>query len=217
MAAYGRLRFSPRIRDPLDRLDHQVGMLCKLLWEKLQRLDRWGEKQWKEYRDFWRRNIWHGGSKQLTKRRTGNRLKDFLGGWYYDFCRFLDWLDTLTYFRGRIYQAKECRVRSKSEKKIANYFTDHGVRFQYEKALRFGGIFSKPFRPDFYLKDYGVYVEYWGLADSDSDYDKRHRVKLAVYHKHNVPVISVYPRHLGNLEKVFPQLFKEKTGKDFPA
>ncbi|MFA4871523.1 MAG: hypothetical protein WC610_00465 [Patescibacteria group bacterium] len=204
-------------KDRLDRLDRAVGKSFKLIWGKLQRLDRWGERQWREYRNFWIRNIWHGGSKQLTKPRTGNRFWDFLQGRFYDLCRFLDWLDTISYFRGRIYQAKACRVRSKAEKKIANYFTDHGVKFQYEKRLYLGPRSSRPFRPDFYLSDYGVYVEYWGLADSDPDYDRRHRVKLAAYHKHKIPVISIYPRQLGNLERIFPQLFREITGRDFPA
>ncbi len=159
------------------------------------------------------RVVWDGASDQRRMKKGGNRFLDLLYRLNYNFLRFLDWLDTQVFFRGRPYQAKACRVRSKAEKKLANFLTDHGIEFQYERPLQLGKV---TLHPDFYLPAYGVYVEYWGLADTDPDYNRNRRAKLALYQKHQIFVISVFPRHLKKLERNFPQLFEEITGKKFP-
>ena len=54
-------------------------------------------------------------------------------------------------------------VRSRSVKVIADWFYMNGIRYVYEYPAfdRKGAVIS---RPDFYLPDYALYVEYWGLA-----------------------------------------------------
>lgn len=52
------------------------------------------------------------------------------------------------------------RVRSKAEKIIADYLTKNGVRFVYEPVLHIG---NQIVRPDFYLIDYDVPFEHFGL------------------------------------------------------
>ena len=56
------------------------------------------------------------------------------------------------------------RVRSKAEKIIADYLTKNGVRFVYEPVLHIG---NQIVRPDFYLIDYDVPFEHFGL-DSEA-------------------------------------------------
>ena len=53
-------------------------------------------------------------------------------------------------------------VRSGAEKTIADYFTDNYIVYEYEPVLMGGTNHEKVMRPDFYLPEYNVYVEYWG-------------------------------------------------------
>ena len=54
-------------------------------------------------------------------------------------------------------------VKSYGEKMVADYFFKNNIRYQYEQPARSrnGRRIS---RPDFYLPDFEVYVEYWGMA-----------------------------------------------------
>ena len=53
-------------------------------------------------------------------------------------------------------------VKSRSERRIADYFDRFNVKYVYEPTL--DGIYA---RPDFYLPDYDVYVEFWGLTTAE--------------------------------------------------
>src|SRR6266699_2173718 len=61
------------------------------------------------------------------------------------------------------------QVRSKGERVITDYFTRHGTPYYYEAMATTNDWFlfkAKISRPDFYLLQYNLYVEYWGLVDS---------------------------------------------------
>ena len=98
-------------------------------------------------------------------------------------------------------RGKKCRtlkgewVKSKAEKKIADFLYTHSINYKYEPT-RIG------LRPDFYLPAHGVYIEYWGLADSSDQYRKRMYVKMARYKKHGVNIVSLYPSDMNNLDIV---------------
>jgi len=113
-----------------------------------------------------------------------------LSRWLYGVCAWLDWLDTKFIFSNLPYQAKACRVRSKSEKLIANWLTDHGIRFKYEKPLKLG---QRTLHPDFYLPKFDCYIEYWGLVRSNK-YNLRKKKKLEIYSELNAKVLSLYPK-----------------------
>lgn len=55
-------------------------------------------------------------------------------------------------------------------------------------------------RPDFFLPDYGVYVEYWGLAGTRKKYDEMMKWKTAQYRLNGVRVVSLYPDELTYLD-----------------
>lgn len=58
------------------------------------------------------------------------------------------------------------RFKSKEEARIANFFTIHGIRFEYEKQYQFqefDGIHNA-YKPDFYLPDYDIYLEHFGIT-----------------------------------------------------
>jgi hypothetical protein len=92
-------------------------------------------------------------------------------------------------------------VRSRSEKAIADWFSRNGFRYVYEYPAfdKKGSVIS---RPDFYLPDYDVYVEYWGLVGTGKEYDKTMRWKAAQYRMNGVRVVSLYPDELANLDRM---------------
>lgn len=58
----------------------------------------------------------------------------------------------------------EC-VKSLEEVTIANFFFLHGIRYEYEKQYPYksGDSLRKIYRPDFYLPDYDLYIEHFGI------------------------------------------------------
>ena len=112
-------------------------------------------------------------------------------------------------------------VRSISEQKIADYFSENKIRYVYEKEVRArSGRFSnyRIGRPDFYLPDYDVYVEYWGLVDAEDNYTRKQYVrsmkrKMARYYENNIKFISIYPRNMDNLDWIFKKKFENVTGR----
>ncbi len=110
-------------------------------------------------------------------------------------------------------------VKSVAERKIADYFSRNNIKYVYEKEARSRGLIfsSKISNPDFYLPDYDVYVEYWGLVDADDDYTRRQYVrnmkrKMAIYYANKIKFISIYPRNMDNLDWIFRTKFKKVTG-----
>ena len=58
------------------------------------------------------------------------------------------------------------RVKSIEEIKIANFLFMHGVNYEYEKLYPFesNDPSRKAYRPDFYLIDYDIYLEHFGVS-----------------------------------------------------
>ncbi len=114
-------------------------------------------------------------------------------------------------------------VRSKAEQTIADYLTRQDIAYQYEKTAKTNAILLKEkiSRPDFFLPDYGVYIEYWGLLHADDsrlrkNYERTMKWKMAQYHKNKIKFISIYPNNLDNLDRIFRAKFREVTGFDLP-
>lgn len=59
-------------------------------------------------------------------------------------------------------------VRSDGEKVIANFLFEHDIPYIYEKPFYIGGV---TFRPDFYLTEQKIVIEYFGML-GDPDYDE---------------------------------------------
>jgi len=90
-------------------------------------------------------------------------------------------------------------VRSYSEKVIADWFYRNGIRYAYGRPAfdRRGSVIS---RPDFYLPDYDMYIEYWGLAGTGRGYERTMRWKAEQYRANAVRVVLLYPDELTNLD-----------------
>ena len=100
---------------------------------------------------------------------------------------------------GRRYMTKAgIRVRSKAEKIIADYLTEGGLRFLYEPILRVGNHLM---RPDFYLLDYDLPYEHFGLGTAD--YLRAVQLKMARYRAAGIPFIYTTFEDETDIEDVF--------------
>lgn len=107
-------------------------------------------------------------------------------------------------------------VRSYGEKQISDFLAQNNIQYQYESQIK--NVFALP---DFYLPEYDVYVEYWGLINADDpkvkdNYVRHMKKKMARYHSNNIKFISIYPDNLRNLDWVFRKKFENVTGKTLP-
>jgi hypothetical protein len=89
------------------------------------------------------------------------------------------------------------RVRSKIEKIIADFLFGRGIRFVYEPIVNLGGFYVMP---DFYLMDYEVFVEHFGLENQA--YKASAESKLARFRRFKIRVICTYPADEPDIEAV---------------
>src|SRR2546426_6343123 len=101
----------------------------------------------------------------------------------------------------------------------------HNIAYQYETEANTNDwwIFkSRISRPDFYLPQYNLYLEYWGLVDvpdrgTRDNYVRTMRWKMAQYHTNKIRFVSIYPSNLSNLDYYFRKKFREAKGFNLPA
>lgn len=90
-------------------------------------------------------------------------------------------------------------VRSNYERIVADTLYSHHVRYNYEeKAI----IFDKEIKfsiPDFFLPDYNLLIEVFGLFDDEKSLAKM-RWKIKYYKKYKIPFIPLYPEDILNLK-----------------
>ena len=85
------------------------------------------------------------------------------------------------------------QFRSEGERRIAATLDKYGIPFIYEQKVTLndnGRI--RTFRPDFYLPEFNLYIEYYGRV-GNQDYDTRTAKKQTAYAANNINVVSIYP------------------------
>ncbi|HMO50368.1 MAG TPA: HEAT repeat domain-containing protein [Kiritimatiellia bacterium] len=82
-------------------------------------------------------------------------------------------------------------VQSDGERIIADELTAMGLAFRYDNRFRI--IKGYAIRPDFYLPELDVYIEYWGMEDN-LDYRIGMLEKQKLYQQAGKRLISLYPR-----------------------
>ena len=86
-------------------------------------------------------------------------------------------------------------VQSDGEKRIAEWLTAHGIAYRYDAKFRILNEFQ--IRPDFYLPELDVYIEYWGL--DTPQYKMSMYKKQTLYQQQGKRLVSVYPADLPRL------------------
>ena len=94
------------------------------------------------------------------------------------------------------------RVKSQEELRIANWLALNGVEYEYEKKFPFESEdrYRKAYQPDFYLTDYDIYLEHFGVSESgetapgiDSiEYKKGMKWKRAQHKERGTTLIETY-------------------------
>ncbi len=87
-------------------------------------------------------------------------------------------------------------VQSEGERRIAEWLTEHGLTYRYDSKFRIIGEFQ--IRPDFYLPEVDVYIEYWGL--DTPQYKMSMYKKQTLYQQEGKRLISIYPKDLTSLD-----------------
>jgi len=88
-------------------------------------------------------------------------------------------------------------VQSAGERRIADWLAAHGIAYRYDAKFRILGEFQ--IRPDFFLPELDVYIEYWGL--DTPQYKMSMYKKQTLYQQEGKRLISVYPPDLPRLDE----------------
>ena len=89
-------------------------------------------------------------------------------------------------------------VQSDGERRIADWLTRQGLRYRYDERLRI--VDGYAIRPDFYLAEFDLYIEYWGM--DTIDYKIGMLKKLKLYQQQGKRLVSVYREDKPNLDAV---------------
>ncbi len=87
-------------------------------------------------------------------------------------------------------------VQSQGERRIADWLCAHDIGYRYDDKFQIIQGFA--IRPDFYLPQFDVYIEYWGL--DTTDYKIGMLLKQKLYQQEGKRLISVYPGDLPVLD-----------------
>jgi hypothetical protein len=101
-------------------------------------------------------------------------------------------------------------VQSEGERRIAEWLSAHGIAYRYDAKFRIIGEFQ--IRPDFYLPEMDVYVEYWGM--DTPQYKMSMYKKQMLYQQEGKRLLSVYPsdlQRLGSLLSAKLKMFGSKV------
>lgn len=82
-------------------------------------------------------------------------------------------------------------VQSDGERLIADWLAAHNIAFRYDNRFRI--IKGYAIRPDFYLPEHDLYIEYWGMEDN-LDYQIGMLEKKKLYQQSGKRLLSFY-RH----------------------
>jgi hypothetical protein len=103
-------------------------------------------------------------------------------------------------------------VQSDGERLIADWLAAHNVAFRYDERYRI--LSGHAIRPDFYLPELDVYLEYWGM--DTADYKIGMLKKQQLYQQEGKRLVSIYPADKPSLDTVL-QSKLTRFGLHFPA
>lgn len=87
-------------------------------------------------------------------------------------------------------------VQSIGEKRIADWLAKKKIAYIYDKRFRIAE--GDLIRPDFYLPEFDIYIEYWGM--DTPEYNASQENKLHLYQRAAKKLVSLSPRDLASLE-----------------
>ncbi len=113
-------------------------------------------------------------------------------------------------FKPHIKTKQRFKVRSNGEKKIADFLKEHKIVCSYEtEMLILDGYVCVP---DFHLKDYDIYIEFYGGYPGSRT---KKVLKNKLYRKYSVPCIFITPAELRDLGKAILGELRRWFGEGF--
>jgi len=109
----------------------------------------------------------------------------------------------------RLRTVDEVAVQSRGEKRIGDWLASKGIEYRYDERMVIAG--GLRMRPDFYLPEFDLYIEYWGM--DTSEYVANMRNKRILYQRERKKLISLSYRDFDQLE----QLLEEKLSRYVPS
>ncbi len=101
-------------------------------------------------------------------------------------------------------------VQSDGERRIADWLANHNIDYRYDERYRI--LNGHAIRPDFYLPEYDVYIEYWGM--DTADYKIGMLKKQQLYQQQGKRLISIHFSEKDQLEAILGQKLASQSGQD---
>ncbi len=92
-------------------------------------------------------------------------------------------------------------VQSDGERRIADWLATHHIAYRYDERFRI--LNGHAIRPDFYLPELDVYIEYWGM--DTAEYKIGMLKKQQLYQQQGKRLISIHPPDKPRLDSVLRQ------------
>ncbi len=94
-------------------------------------------------------------------------------------------------------------TRSQGEQSVLNWLYNNYIRAEYEKTVMYEDLDLKP---DFYLPDFDLYIEYNGREDQE--YLQRKKETMSIYKKLKLNVITLDQKDLEDPDTTLPRKLK---------
>lgn len=95
-------------------------------------------------------------------------------------------------------------VRSQGEQSVLNWLYDNYIRAEYEKTVPYGDLDLKP---DFYLPDFDLFIEYNGK--DDPIYLQRKKETMNIYKKLKLNVLTLKQEDLEDPSSTLPRKLEQ--------
>jgi len=92
----------------------------------------------------------------------------------------------------------EVAVQSQGERRIGDWLAKNAIAYRYDERMIVAG--DTRIRPDFYLPEFDLYIEYWGM--NTPEYVANMRKKQFLYQRERKKLISLSYKDLPNLEEI---------------
>lgn len=99
------------------------------------------------------------------------------------------------------------KVRSLQEKVISDFLFNNKIRAVYEKEVYYTeNDEDKVLHPDFYLPDYDIYIEHYGMTGKK--YEQMKEYKERIYKENNLKLVVTCPEDLSNIAAKLKPILK---------
>lgn len=101
----------------------------------------------------------------------------------------------------RLRTVNEVAVQSQGERRIGDWLAKKGIAYSYDERYMIAR--DTRIRPDFYLPEFDLYIEYWGM--DTPEYVRNMQMKKILYQRSAKKLISISWKDLDRVEEVLEE------------